>query len=256
MKAAITFAPTSIETVAEPQVKSAFVSIIIPTLNEAQNVRRLAGTLSALPEAEIIFSDGGSCDGTPDEIESCLSGRFNVHLIHAPCGRARQMNAGAKRAKGEWLIFLHADTALPRESFSRFVRMAKQAPGLNSGAFAFRVDHQSWPYRYLEFYVGMRCKLLKLPFGDQAIFVKRKLFEEIGGYREDFPLMEDMEIVQRLNKQGGFALLDFPVYTSARRYEADGFFKRGLGNIYLQLLYRLGVHPRELAKKYWNGEKT
>ncbi|MDZ7362238.1 MAG: TIGR04283 family arsenosugar biosynthesis glycosyltransferase [candidate division KSB1 bacterium] len=251
MKATITLAPKPIQAVGEPRVKPAFVSIIVPTLNEAQNVRRLASTLSALPEAEIIFCDGGSCDGTPDEIQHCVGGRWNVRLIHAPCNRAQQMNAGAKQAKGEWLIFLHADTVLPRESFNGFLVMAKQSPHLNAGAFTFRVAHQSWVYRYLEFYVGLRCKLLKLPFGDQAIFIRRKLFEAIGGYREDFPLMEDMEIAQRLNKQQGFVLLDFLVYTSARRYEAEGFFKRGLGNIYLQLLYRLGVHPRELAKKYW-----
>jgi rSAM/selenodomain-associated transferase 2 len=251
MKAATTFAPASTKIFAPPQAKCAFVSIIVPTWNEARNIRRQIRALSRLPEVEIIFADGGSRDGTPHEIESCLGEYSNVRLIRAPCGRSRQMNAGAKKAAGEWLLFLHADTELPPASFKAFLRTAKQSSQLNSGAFAFRVDNASWSYRYLEFYVGLRCKLLKLPFGDQAIFVKRKLFEALGGYREDYPLMEDLELVQRLNKQPGFAVLDFPIYTSARRYETDGFFNRGLGNLYLQLLYRLGVHPQELAKKYW-----
>jgi len=251
MKAAIAFAPTATKTFIAPQVKHAFVSIIVPTLNEAQHIRRQAHLLSQLPEAEIIFADGGSGDGTSREIESSLRELPNVHLIHAPCGRSRQMNAGAQKARGEWLIFLHADTEMPAESFRAFLKTAKQSSQLDSGAFTLRVNNAKWSYRYLEFYVGLRCKLLKLPFGDQAIFIRRRLFEKIGGYRDDYPLMEDMELVQRLNRQAGFAVLDVPIYTSARRYETDGFFKRGLGNLYLQLLYRLGVHPRELAKKYW-----
>lgn len=251
MKAATIFAPTSTKTYARLQGKSTRISFIVPTLNEAANVRRQAQALSRLPETEVIFVDGGSGDGTCHEIAALSRERHNVRLLHAPAGRARQMNAGAKCANGEWLIFLHADTSLPPASFDAFLRRIKQASPLNSGAFTFRVAHPHWAYRYLEFYVGLRCKLLKLPFGDQAIFIRKKLFEEIGGYREDFPLMEDMELVQRLNRQNGFAVLDFPVYTSARRYEKDGFFKRGLDNIYLQLLYRCGVHPQELAKKYW-----
>lgn len=249
MKVATTFASTSIKNYS-PTIPQTFVSIIVPTLNEAPNICRQAQALSQLPNTEIIFADGGSDDGTANAINSLLLELPNVHLIQTPCGRACQMNAGAQRAQGEWLIFLHADTALSKDSFSAFITWVKESPRINSGAFTFRVDHENWSYRYLEFYVGLRCKFLKLPFGDQALFIKRRLFEELGGYRDDFPLMEDMEIVQRLNKQAGFVILPAPVFTSPRRYEHDGFFKRGLGNIYLQLLYRCGVHPRELAKKY------
>lgn len=228
-----------------------FASIIVPTLNEAPNVRAQARALSRLPEAEAIFVDGGSCDGTLREIEPALRDHPNLHFIKAPRGRAKQMNAGAQKARGEWLIFLHADTILPPDSFRAFLKTARNFSRLNSGAFTFRIENRKWIYRYLEFYVGLRSKLLKLPFGDQAIFIKRRLFQELGGYREDFPLMEDVEIVQRLNKQEGFAILNFPVYTSARRYETEGFFKRGLGNLYLQWLYRRGVHPEKLAAMYY-----
>jgi len=251
MKAATTFAPASTKTRSSSPTRHAFVSIIVPTFNEAPNICRRAQALGQLPNAEIIFADGGSNDGTAKAIGSVLPELPNAHLIQTPCGRARQMNAGAKQAKGEWLIFLHADTALPKDSFGVLLKTIKESPHLNSGAFTFRVEHEHWAYRYLEFYVGLRCKFLKLPFGDQALFIKRRFFEELGGYRDDFPLMEDMELVQRLNKQPGFVVLPVPVFTSPRRYEHDGFFKRGLGNIYLQLLYRFGVHPRELAKKYY-----
>jgi len=251
MAIAITHAPPSKEIGVSHAVDHALVSIIIPTLNEVQNVLSLINKLSRLPEVEVIFSDGGSSDGTRSEIEFYSRARSNVHLIHAPRCRSQQMNAAAKRAKGEWLIFLHADTELPAESFHAFLRTVKKHPRLNSGAFTFRVANKRWVYRYLEFYVGLRCKLLKLPFGDQAIFVKRAFFEEVGGYREDFPLMEDMELIQRLNKQKGFSVLKFPVYTSARRFETDGYLRRSCGNLYLQVLYKLGVHPKKLAKRYW-----
>jgi len=231
--------------------ENAFASIIVPTLDEAANVCRLALTLRHLPEAEIIFADGGSRDGTAYEITNHCNGDGKVRLVHAARGRASQMNAGAKIARGDWLIFLHADTFLPPESFQNFLRHVRAHSVLAAGAFTFRVDHSRRVYRYLEFYVGMRSRLLKLPYGDQAIFVQRKLFEEIGGYREDYPLMEDLELVRRLHKRKGFAILKFPVYTSARRFEQDGYLQRTCGNLYLQFLYAFGVSPQKLAEKYW-----
>lgn len=231
-----------------------FVSIVVPTLNEAANICRLVQPLRDFPEVEIIFADGGSCDGTQRAIASHCSSK--IRLVHAPCSRARQMNAGAKVARGEWLIFLHADTILPARSLQNFLRFARAHPQLAAGAFTFRVDHPRRVYRYLEFYVGLRCRWLKLPYGDQAIFVKRKVFEEIGGYRDDYSLMEDLELVQRLNKRNGFAILEFPVYTSARRFEADGYLRRTCGNLYLQLLYALGVSPQRLAERYWKKTTT
>ncbi|MCI0694131.1 TIGR04283 family arsenosugar biosynthesis glycosyltransferase [candidate division KSB1 bacterium] len=234
----------------------AFVSIVVPTLNEAANVCGLVQSLRKYPEAEIIFADGGSCDGTKRAIEGHCTGDGKIRLVHAPCSRARQMNEGAKAARGAWLIFLHADTFLPPFSLQNFLCFVRTHPQLAAGAFTFRVDHARWVYRYLEFYVGVRSRWLKLPYGDQAIFVKRNVFEEIGGYRDDFSLMEDVELVRRLNKRNGFAILKFPVYTSARRFEADGYFRRTCGNLYLQFLYALGVPPQKLAERYWKKTTT
>ena len=235
-------------------VDRAFVSIVIPTLNEIHNLRKQINSLKRLPEVEIIFADGGSTDGTVDEIQRHAVQNCNVHLIRSPRCRSRQMNAGARHAIGEWIIFLHADTELPPESFKSFLQAARQNSHLKAGAFTFKVSNPKWVYRYLEHYVGLRCKLLKLPYGDQAIFARRCFFEEMGGYRDDFPLMEDMEFVERCNKLDSFSVLRFPVYTSARRFENDGYLKRTCGNLYLQMLYKFGVHPTELAKKYWKNQ--
>jgi rSAM/selenodomain-associated transferase 2 len=229
----------------------AFVSIIVPTLNEAANICRLAQALNRLPGAEVIFVDGGSRDGTVQEIKNQCIGDGKIRLVHSASGRGRQMNAGARLARGDWLIFLHADTFLPPPSFQDFLRFVRSQQQLIAGAFTFRVDHPRWVYRYLEFYVAMRSRLLRLPYGDQAIFVNRKVFEELGGYRDDYPLMEDVELVRRLNKHQGFAILKFPVYTSARRFERDGYLRRTCGNLYLQCLYACGVPPQKLAEKYW-----
>ncbi|MFQ5641895.1 MAG: TIGR04283 family arsenosugar biosynthesis glycosyltransferase [bacterium] len=251
MKAGSSFTPGDKTTILPLEKQSPFVSIIIPTLNEAANVRQQVEALGGVSNVEVIFCDGGSTDGTVQFLQDCTCIQPNTRLIESSCGRAIQMNAAAAGARGEWLIFLHADTSLPAASLLSFCERVQTLPELHSGAFTFRIQNSKWAYRYLEFYVGLRSKLFKLPFGDQAIFVKRELFEAIGGYREDYPLMEDFEIMHRLKKRGGFRIIDAPVYTSARRFEQDGFLKRTCGNLYLQFLYICGVHPKKLAEKYW-----
>jgi rSAM/selenodomain-associated transferase 2 len=226
------------------------VSVIIPTFNEATTIEDFCTSLAAFPDVECIIADGGSIDGTQQVLEK-VCGRFaNVRWLEAPRGRARQMNAAARIATGNWLLFLHADTVLPEASYHRF-RDEIMRTDLNAGAFTFHIAHEDWRYRYLEWYVAQRCRFLKLPFGDQAIFARKDVFMRLGGYREDFPLMEDVDFVSRANTDAGFRVLDAPVFTSARRYEHEGYWKRAAGNVYLQLLYRCGVHPERLAALYY-----
>lgn len=226
-------------------------SIIIPTLNEAQTICQRAQELCALPEVELCIADGGSTDGTREHLRTLAAQFNNVQWCDSERGRARQMNAAVRQAHGKWLIFLHADTLLPEASLRGFLHLVEQHPHIDCGAFTFRVAHERLVYRYLEWYVAWRCRWLKLPFGDQALFVRRDIFQEYGGYREDFPLMEDVELVERLNKRAGFHIAEFPVFTSARRFEADGYLRRSMGNLVLQMLYRFGVHPERLARRYY-----
>ena len=144
------YATAALSRVQSPASKPrhAFVSIIIPTVNEISNVRRQAQTLAPLPDAEVIFVDGGSSDGTLHELEACSRAHANLHVIHAPRRRSSQMNAAAHLAESEWLIFLHADTLLPAESFHYFIQRTRAARELNAGAFTFRVSNERRAYRY------------------------------------------------------------------------------------------------------------
>lgn len=241
------------------------VSFIVPVLNEVHTIEKCITELPLQANkfgiaTECILADGGSTDGTQQVLER-VCGQFGsdrLRWIQTGKGRAVQMNAASRLAHGEWLVFLHADTTLPHSSFEQFLAEISEqgntlnaVPRLTAGAFTFRVAHERRVYRYLEWYVAKRCRTLKLPFGDQAIFALKEVFMRLGGYREDFPLMEDMAFVLKANKDAGFRVLDAPVFTSARRYEQEGYWKRAAGNVYLQVLFRLGVHPKRLAAMYY-----
>ncbi|MBL7994409.1 TIGR04283 family arsenosugar biosynthesis glycosyltransferase [bacterium] len=225
------------------------VSFIIPTLNEEANITSVLQSLIGFSNIEILVSDGGSSDRTCALIDSFLKYPF-IQLIHSSRGRAVQLNAGAKRASGDWLIFLHADTIIPEKSWADFCAIVETNIAIQSGSFLFQVASDKLRYRLMEKLVNIRTSVLKMPYGDQAIFVRKDLFEKMQGYREDYPLMEDVEFVQRLNKEKGFAILQSPVCTSPRRHESDGFFKRIAYNFIIMILYRLGIHPKYLVKYY------
>jgi rSAM/selenodomain-associated transferase 2 len=226
------------------------VSIIIPTLNEVETIDQCCTSVASFADVECILADGGSTDGTQQVLERVCNKFTNVRWLQTERGRSRQMNAAARIAHGDWFIFLHADTVLPETSYQRF-RDEISRTKVNAGAFSFKIAHQHLRYRYLEWYVAQRCRFLKLPFGDQAIFARKDVFTHLEGYREDFPLMEDFDFVQRAKKSSVFKVIDAHIFTSARRYEAEGYWKRAAGNVYLQLLFRFGVHPKRLAAKYY-----
>ncbi|KAB2880293.1 glycosyltransferase [bacterium] len=226
------------------------VSIIIPTLNEEVNIVSVLQSLIGFSNIEIIVPDGGSSDRTCGLIGSFLIKYPFIQLVHSSRGRSVQLNAGAKRATGEWLIFLHADTIIPEKSWANFCTMVGNSNAIQSGSFLFQVASDKLRYRLMEELVNIRTRVLKLPYGDQAIFVRKDLFVKMQGYREDYPLMEDVEFVQRLQKEKGFEILQSPVCTSPRRHESDGFFKRITYNFLITILYRLGIHPKYLVKYY------
>jgi len=235
-----------------PSIAQPIVSIIIPVMNEAPLLDRQLRQLAALPQTEVIVVDGGSRDATTVIVCQHAATDPTIRLLESPMGRSIQMNTGAAVARGEWLLFLHADTTLPAESHQQLLSIAEADPEHRAGAFAFRVTGDSGWFRWLERSVGWRNRRMRLPFGDQGLFVRRGYFRQLGGYREDYPLMEDVELVQRLRRASGFRILhDYPVVTSGRRWQEEGYLFTSARNIFLQLLYRCGIHPKILAKMYW-----
>jgi rSAM/selenodomain-associated transferase 2 len=224
------------------------LSIVIPTLNEAAALRRLLPELSqTFPEAEAIVVDGGSTDGTQDLVR-----RFpRVRLIEAARGRARQMNAGARVAGGGTLLFLHADTALPPGAHGA-IQDALRLPGVVGGRFDVRFDNPRPIFNLIATMMNLRSRLTGIATGDQAIFVRRRIFERVEGY-PDIPLMEDVEFSRRLKRQGRIACLRLRVITSARKWEREGALRTIALMWALRLLYWAGVAPTRLHRWYYGG---
>ena len=164
------------------------------------------------------------------------------------------MARGADRARGRALLFCHADTLLPTGALAAVDR-ALGLPGVVGGAFALSIDAPGPTYRLISAMTNQRTRLTRIPYGDQAIFMDRGFYRQIGGFR-DLPLMEDVDLMQRVKKKGGaIALVDMPVRTSPRRWEAEGIVYTTLRNWILVSLFLMGVPPRRLARFYrtWKG---
>ena len=229
-----------------PKKKSQTISVIIPTLNEAKTIE---GVLKMLqPEAvEIIVVDGGSQDDTIALAEALAQHSAHINIISARPGRANQMNAGAAIATGEILLFLHADTCLP-SGFPALVVQALESGAL-AGAFALHIAGTMPGLRWIERGVQWRSRFLQLPYGDQAIFLKTSQFQAIGGFA-NLPIMEDFELVRRLQKLGRIAIVSTPVLTSGRRWQKLGIFKTTLMNQGAIIAYFLGISPDRIAHWY------
>ena len=214
------------------------LSVVIPTLDAATH---LAHTLEAVRGAgEILVVDGGSADATVAIAET-----EGARVLAAPRGRGAQLRAGAAAARGEWLLFLHADTRLDsdwREAAAAHMARRPEAPA----CFRFRLDDPAWQARVIERGVAARVRLLGLPYGDQGLLLPRALYERVGGYRP-LPLMEDVDLVRRLGRPH---VLGADAVTSAGRWRKDGWFARSARNLFCLLLYRLGVPAERVAALY------
>ena len=164
------------------------------------------------------------------------------------------MDVGADAASGALLLFLHADTLLP-DGWPEMVREAMADPLVTIGAFRFRLDRSGPFQRWAERAVDWRVRLFKLPYGDQALFVKASVFRELGGYA-GMPLMEDVDLVRRLKRYGRLSYLEAPVTTSARRWEKNGPLRTTLTNTVLLLGYHLGISPDRLAAFYYRRTRA
>jgi len=221
-------------------------TIVIPVLNDAAALAAALAALPGDPAAEIVVVDGSQPD---DPAMDALRTRYPyvVWLRSAP-GRGLQMNEGARCARGRWLVFLHADTRLGADWLDALRRVDGQ-PAVVGGSFRFVLDSPARPARWIERGVWFRVRLFNLPYGDQALFARRTVFHDLGGYRE-LPLMEDVDFVRRLRQRGRLAHLEVPAITSARRWQRDGWLRRMLENWVLILLYFAGQPPELLARRY------
>lgn len=220
-------------------------SIIMPVLNEEavleQQLCQLA-RVCAPYDCELLIVDGGSVDQTV-----AIAQRFG-RVISSPRGRATQMNAGAALATGNIFIFLHADSTLPDDAFVAIER-ACAVPGVVGGAFRLCFNCSRLAYRLVAFTTNLRSRWLGIFTGDQAYFVQAGSFQAIGGF-PDVALMEDIEIVTCLRKIGRLVLLPLYVTTSARRHRKAGLVRSVLFMWYLRTLYRFGVSPERLQRRY------
>jgi rSAM/selenodomain-associated transferase 2 len=219
------------------------VSIVIPALNEAALIADSVTSALATGPHEVIVADGGSSDDT-----ASLARAAGAIVVSCLPGRAAQQNAGARAACGDVLLFLHADTRLAAGGLSQ-IDAALAHVHIGCGAFRQAIQAKGWPYRLLEHGNAWRAAHRGLPYGDQGIFVRRGLFEEVGGF-PNVQLMEDVLLMRRLRRHTRPVLLPGPLYVSARRWLRRGVICQTLRNWTLLAAARLGVHPDRLARYY------
>ena len=220
------------------------LSIIIPTLDEAEFI---ADTLGSIPKGaglEVIVVDGGSRDDTPAIAQS-----LGAWVLSSSPGRARQMNLGAATSNGDILLFLHADTRLP-DRFAEHIGQCFGKDRVVAGAFRLGLAPPIKGSAFIEKMANLRTEKLNLPYGDQAIFVSAKIFKELGGYKE-IPLLEDVDLVRRLRKVGRLAVVPVPVIASSRRWQKLGVWRTTWINQLILVGFFLGIPPRILARWYY-----
>jgi rSAM/selenodomain-associated transferase 2 len=229
------------------------ISVIIPTLNEERTIIATLAHTATLGFDELIVIDGGSTDETPSLVESYRhrsqsSALSPIQWVTAPPGRAQQMNEGAKTSRGEILLFLHADTQLPSDA-KAIIETTLADQQTVGGRFDVRFDSPSMWGAIISRMMNWRSRLSGLATGDQALFVRRLIFEQMGGFA-DMPLMEDIEFSRRLKRKGATATLTATVTTSFRRWEQHGPVRTILLMWTLRFLYWVGVSPHTLNRWY------
>jgi len=228
--------------------RASTISIIIPVFREEAIIGKLLSHLRELPAREVM-SEVIVVDGDPSGSTIKTIGQSSILTATSRPGRAVQMNHGASLATGAVLLFLHADTFLPQNVLTH-ISTCLADERFVGGAFNLGIASDRRIFRITEKYVALRTRITRVPFGDQAIFLRREYFERIGGYKS-IPLMEDVELMSRVRKRGDrICIISEKVMTSARRWEQEGIIRCTLRNWLFQVLYLFGVPPEHLAKHY------
>ncbi len=215
------------------------IAVVIPALDEAATIESVVAS-AAGPEVEVVVVDGGSQDGTQDRAIAA-----GARILNAQRGRARQLQVGFEATESDVVLFLHADTRLP-DHWGRSVRAALDDPAVVGGAFRLKFDEPGLRIRLVEWLARGRIALLRFPFGDQALFVRRSVLAEIGGIA-DVPVMEDVDLVHAMKQRGRLALLSETATTSARRYLDNGVLRVSVMHFIAFLGWRLNVDRAALA---------
>ena len=223
------------------------LAVIIPVLNEADRIGALLETLKAIENGEIIVVDGGSADKTVE-----IARKLGATIVNAPPGRACQMNAGVLATEAERLLFLHADSRLPRDA-AAWVRRTLSFEEVSIGAFELRIDGPGTAFRWLEWTANLRSRMLGVPYGDQGLFMSRESYEALGGYRA-MPILEDYDLVRRASKIGQVVTVPARISTSSRRWLREGVVWLTLKNVTTFFAYPMGVGADRIAG--WYGRKS
>jgi rSAM/selenodomain-associated transferase 2 len=217
------------------------LSVVVPTWNESDN---LAATLRALPEgAEVVVADGGSADGTVD-----IARRSGARVVVCGQGRARQMNLGARETRGEVLLFLHADAVLGAGA-GEAIELAFADPAVVGGFFRLRIRSPKAALKLAAAGSNLRARALRMPYGDQGLFLRRLVYEELGGF-PDVPFLEDVALIRMLRKRGRLAPVPVPLSTGDRHWRELGVLGTTLLDWTMVALYFAGVSPAALASRY------
>ena len=221
------------------------ISIIIPTINEANNLPLLLSDLSSIQkEGEIIIVDCGSEDKTID-IANIYGAKV---FISKERNRGLQLDIGAKNSKGEWLIFLHADTRLTHDWFKKINSFLKGSK--NIFYFEFKINHNKIIYRVLEILVNIRSKFFKQPYGDQGLIIHRSIYLKNNGFR-NIPLMEDVDFLMRLNQKKDLKQLNFPIFISSRKWERTNIFLQAIKNWHFRRRWLKGESLKSIYSDYY-----
>ena len=226
-------------------MKRPFVSIIVPVLNESALIRALLEQLRAVaPSAEIVVIDGGSNDGTPE-----LSAGLADRVLKASRGRARQMNAGARVARGDVFWFLHADSMIPPNALEEIAKILRRESNVG-GCFRLRLPGREWIYRVSDSLGNVGVEVFGFALGDHGIFCRRRVFLRTGGF-PDIPLMEDAEFYRSLRRYGGMRQSRLAIVGSQRRYEQLGPYRTTIYYVIILGLYLIGARMSTLIAVYW-----
>ena len=225
------------------------LSVIIPTLNESNNLPLLLSDLSEINNiSEILIIDSTSTDKTKD---IALINGTKFYKLNKN-NRGLQLNYGAEKAKGEWLLFIHADSRLKFNWSIKVMDISKRDSNFIY-YFKFKVNNKLFTYRFLEFFVNLRCFLFKTPYGDQGLLISKENFKTYGGYKT-IPLMEDFDFINRVNKRN-LKSLRIPIFTSSRKWDEINFVWQSLKNWHLRNLMRKDYSINRIYKKYYKVHK-